>query len=533
MRVQLLRAALASLRAVRSRASLTLGLLGGATLLTGTWAWHREAAMLRPASTWDEAFYSVLGLFFFAGNRLGYPAGRVLRVVYHLAPFVSASALFEAFARILEERGHLFVGSLRGHVVVGGLGNLGSAIARSLDEARQLVVGLECQGDARSVDELRARGAGMVLVGDMTSPETLRRARVHHASAVFLTAKEDMVNLEAAFLVRRIAHGASHPVKVFTHVYDAALIEALDPQLRAVGQGSPIVPFNSYRIAARALVAELLRDGLVSRMRVPGTDLVLARVTDRAGDGAQEPVKRAQRLAEDRARLGRLLRLRPADGERPERFVVVGLGRFGRSVLEELQAHASPRPSFLLLDRAADACEAVVRQLPEPWRERVAYAVGDSAEASLRAQIAAFEPTAVLLCTDNDRQNLRVAADLRRQGLRTVARMFDRDAGLDLDRGLDAQGIAVLSLTRLFRAALPLLLQESRLLGCVDLDFNRTRALDHLFYLGRLSAEERRRMGDACVPLETLAEPGVLVPEELCLLWHDAAHRLDAGAHRA
>jgi Trk K+ transport system NAD-binding subunit len=529
VRVHLLRAALASLRAVRARATLTLGLLATGTLLLGTWAFHREGAKLQPTSTWDEALYSVLGLFFFAGNRLGYPAGGTLRVVYHLAPFVSASALFEAFARILEERGHLFVGSLRGHAVVGGLGNIGSAIARSLDEARRLVVGVEWQVDARSVDELRARGAGMVLVGDMTSPETLRRARVQHASVVFLTAKEDMVNLEAAFLVRRIAHGAAHRTTVFTHVYDAALSEALDPQLRAAGTGWPIIPFNSYRIAARALVAELLRDGMVSRVRIPGTDLVLAR-RERVTLEGPEPTRRGARLEEDRARLGRLLRLCAADGERPERFVVVGIGRFGRAVFEELQAHVSPAPEFLLLDRAEAACEAVHRQLSASWQERVTTLVGDCSDEVQRARIVAVAPSAVVLCTDNDRHNLRMAADLRRRGLRTVARMFDRDAGLDLDRGLDAQGIAVLSLTRLFRAALPLLLQESRLVGCVDLDFNRTRALDHLFYLARLAPEERRRLGDACVPLSALAEPDLAVPEALCLVWHDAVHRIDGTA---
>jgi Trk K+ transport system NAD-binding subunit len=535
MRDLLIRLVLALRLPLRARGGLLLFAAAAAVAIIGPYAFILEARAVGDHIGWGEALYDALGLFTFASNRFGWPHHPLLRFFYFLAPAVSASALIGAFGKLVAERGSLLVGRLGGHAVVGGLGNLGSTLARHLVRHGHRVIAIERHEEAPGVAELRGQAAATVVVGDMTSSLTLRRARCHRAASVFFTAPSDVANLDAAFHVRRLAREAqvAHPPTVYAHVYDAGLSEALEEHLGRVGEREVrIVPFNSYRFAAKSLLAQLVRDRLLEARRLPGTDgIVLARTRWPEGDAAlSEPRGAPAELAEDRRRLLAALRLAsldPGSAALPEdRLAVIGMGRFGRSVARELLDAAPPGARFLIIERSDEHYARSAAAFSDEERARFELYAGDATSAAAGARIAEFRPTAVIVCTDNDLSNLRLAVDLRRRELKAVTRMFDLEASIELGRGLDERGIFTVGLSRLFRAAIPILTHERRILGCVNLDVAHTPEVDHLFYLARVTDEERHRLGDACISLDAL--PGKVdgLPREVAFVWHRAVPHL-------
>ena len=528
--MQALGTLLSLLSRARARGPGVLAVASVLVLVVGVIAFGREARVTNTTVSWHEALYYTLGLFTFADNRFSYPRTGLLAAVFFAAPAISASAILGALLHLLEERAPLLARRFRGHTVIGGLGNLGITIARDLQNQRRAFIGVELHDDAPEVTNLRGEGAAIVIVGDMTSTDVLRRAGCHRAAEVFFTTPNDVANLDAAFNVRRLARqeGSRHPPRVYAHVYDVALGDALTEQLRArVAGDAPIIPFNSYRFAAKALVATLLRDRMLRAMRVaPG--LCLARTAWPDGDPAL--VNARESIDEDRRRLALALRVEPdAPVDSADRYVVVGLGRFGRSVLRELIDVAPCDTRFLIIERSRATFDASAETFSADERARFELCLADATSAKATSTVRAFAPTAVLVCTDNDLSNLRLALILHRSEVKIITRMFDLEAAAELGRGLDERGICPVGLARLFRMAIPILTHERQLIACVNLDVARTPHVDHLFYLARVTDSDRARLGRHCVSLDELprAEGVPVPPRDLALVWHRRVHDLD------
>lgn len=538
MRRLFLRLLLGFVRRARVRGPIALSVLAILITFGGTLAFLREARVRADPTSWHEALYYTLGLFTLQGNRFGYPHTALLRGIYFAAPLLAASAIIGALLRLVEESGALIIGRFRDHTVIGGLGNLGSAIAHNEAGQRQPFIVIERDESVPGVEGLRAAGHGVVALGDVRSAEVLRRTRAHQARQVFFTAPSDIVNLDAAFQVRRLAkqRRVRAPPTIFAHVYDTGLADALERQLHAQQAGvADIVAFNSYRFAAKSMLALLLRDQLVGSVRVaPG--LCLSRTSWPAGDAQLREVAAGEShdaaLQEDRRRLLRAFTLAgEADPGPAVRYAIVGLGRFGRAVVRELLNAVPASARFLLVERSAQALQAQVANFTEEEQRRFEPLIGDAIQPDVGERLHGFGPQAVIVCTDNDLGNLRLALDLKRRQVRTVTRMFDLEASSELSSGLDDHGIATVGLARLFRLAIPILTHERRLHMCVNLDMNNTPEVDHLFYLARLDADERRALGPMCVGLDELvrsaahgevAEP----PPELALVWYRAVKQL-------
>ena len=525
-------------RPLRVHAGWLLATAAALVVVLGPFAMLRDAERQHLDVSWDEALYATFGLFTFASNRIGYPQDLVARVLYFAAPSIAASAILGGFVRLLEERGSLWLGAFQGHVVIGGLGNLGTTLARHLERHRHSVIAIERRGDAPSVLDLRAAGGAVVLVGDMTAAGVLRRARCQHAARVFFVSQSDVANLDAAFQVRRIAgvDGIKRPPVIFAHVYDAALGDALEGQLHERHpHDARIVPFNSYRFAAKALIGDLLREQLLPSLRLPAG----ARLARTAWPESKVPQPQAthgpEALEEDRRRLREAFTLESEgdpEGVRPShltyrspapRYAIIGLGRFGQAVVRELLLAAPTGSRFLVVERSDAHLRAAMEHLDGADPSRFDHIADDATSSATLARIVAFAPTAAIVCTDNDLSNLRLAVGLGRSKLRAVMRMSGPDAS-ELSRGLDEKGVTVVALSRLFRAAIPILTHERRLRACLNLDFNRTAEVDHLFYLAEVTDEERTRLGRACVGLDELPkkEGTPPLPPNMVLVWHRA-----------
>ena len=93
--------------------------------------------------------------------------------------------------------------SLRSHVVVVGLGNVGSRVMVQLHDLGLPVVAIDHDAAAKGVRMAQERRIPVIL-GDATQEETLRAARVEACRALVAVTSDDVKNLEAALLARRL-----------------------------------------------------------------------------------------------------------------------------------------------------------------------------------------------------------------------------------------------------------------------------------------------------------------------------------------
>ncbi len=103
---------------------------------------------------------------------------------------------------------------VRGHVVVFGLGNVGTRVATLLHELRIPVVCIERDVNARGI--LAARALDIpVLTGEAPLEEQLRQARVRTSRAVIALTGDDAANLEACLEARALAPDVRIVLRLF------------------------------------------------------------------------------------------------------------------------------------------------------------------------------------------------------------------------------------------------------------------------------------------------------------------------------
>ncbi|MEM1415909.1 MAG: NAD-binding protein, partial [Myxococcota bacterium] len=340
-----------------------------------------------------ERVYFVAGLFVLGGLDLGIPTGpnparALLWVVYFLAPAITGGALVEGGLRLL--RPDLWVRyRLRDHFVVIGAGRLGHLFLEALlvkEGVRQRecpVVVVDAEGNDDLAGELRRRFGAHFIRADIRKPATHQMLALGRARGVVVLTSDDLANLEAAAAMQD-----QHPgLPVLAHVADLELRRELDA-LRGTAR-----TFNAHRLAAQRLFDVALRQHLAST-------------------------------------------------EAKDVIVLAGFGRFGQTLYEELLSHG---------DLCSEIHEVVVVDRHATLRSRyfaphvpLNCAVphhcidGDVADPEtwerLRAYVGDAVPPFIVLGTDDDTLNLRVALGLRRREgpePRIVARVFHASSFTD------------------------------------------------------------------------------------------------------
>ncbi len=354
----------------RAFALLAVFLAGWIGLLSGVGVTERD---LLDAGVAERAYYA-LGLFVLGGMDLGTPLGgpmhgRVLLwFAYFAAPVITASALIEAALRLIGPIA-LWVRPLRDHVVLGGAGRLSQLYVERLrrQNSRRIVVVVEQNANHPSLGELRDLHRVIVLIGDITSDDVLRRLRMDRAHRVLFLTGDDFVNLDAAAKVlARAPHLAG---RIVVHVSNLGLLR--ETAESSVARNCAI--FNGHEFAATHLVQE----HLLTRFR-----------------------------------------------DTPERdFVVLaGFGRFGQTVLRQLQLHAAG--SFghvLIIDEHASRNARVFEDHPgfsEDYRRTVMD--GDVLDPEIWRHVGQVveqdgRPPVVILGSGSDGTNLHAALLVRKQ----------------------------------------------------------------------------------------------------------------------
>jgi len=231
-----------------------------------------------------------------------------------LVPVVVAAVVEAAVnARIA-----LALGSRRGpdagHVIVLGLGNLGTRVIQQLRDLGVPVVAIDKTESARGTRLVREQGIPLII-GDASHPETLRAASVETALALLAVSTDDVVNLEAALQGRAV----NRDLRVVLRLFDGEFADRIQRSFGIASSKSV-----SY-LAAPAFTAAMLEREVIGTISVKRRVLLVAEVPVEAGsplDG--RTVAAAQRSGELRVIALAAGDGRPSWSPRPDRRLAPG-----------------------------------------------------------------------------------------------------------------------------------------------------------------------------------------------------------------
>jgi Trk K+ transport system NAD-binding subunit len=201
-----------------------------------------------------RVYYS-MSLFVLGGTDLGVPvrgSSAALSLAwfsYFAAPAITASALVEAIVRVLTpELWRLY--RLHGHVVIFGADQLSVLFARRLRERnpKTPVLVVEKRADHANLDTLRDTQKVHVLVGDFTNTDFLATLHLERASRVALLTEDDFTNLDTAAKV----------VSLYPELHGRVVAHVADLRMAGVLEGTEVSKhceiFNTHQIAAEHMV---------------------------------------------------------------------------------------------------------------------------------------------------------------------------------------------------------------------------------------------------------------------------------------
>lgn len=265
------------LRAVRSFATRKIGVAVLALLaVIAVLGWLNARAA---GVNWSDALYLTLVTALSGQDPdLNKPvAAQVMQVVLNLAglaliPLITAAVV----DGIVNARLALHTGRIQpdraGHVVVVGLGNIGTRVMAQLNDFGVEVVAIDRNPDARGAPLAHRLGVPLI-VGDAGLEETLRAASVATSQALVVVSADDGTNLRAALNAR----GLDPDLRVVLRLFDGDFAERVQ---RAFGIGTS--RSVSY-LAAPAFAAALLDRAVIATIPVGRHALLVTEVPVMAG----------------------------------------------------------------------------------------------------------------------------------------------------------------------------------------------------------------------------------------------------------
>jgi Trk K+ transport system NAD-binding subunit len=180
--------------------------------------------------------------------------------------------------RIEESLGRQRITGLHGHVIVIGLGTVGTRVIQQLVDAGREVVAVDKDEGNRRLGQLRALGVP-VIIADATLPQTLEAASLGNAAAVAVVTSDDLANLETGLAVRDQLGERWSSVPVVLRMFDS-------PFARSVRHN---FGFSSVRstaaLAAPWFVGAALGLDVLSTFYADDKPLLVARLTISPGGG--------------------------------------------------------------------------------------------------------------------------------------------------------------------------------------------------------------------------------------------------------
>jgi voltage-gated potassium channel len=292
--------------AARHRSGSFVALL--VLLVLGAWSFR----VFEPEAghSWGRAFFYTWSLMFGEAPE-ALPASAWLRVLFFVVPLLGLTICLEAVVEISamlrdRRRGErewcrIMAGSMKGHVVLVGVGRLGWRIYNILRRLGCDVAAIERNGESSFLDDVRREGTPL-FIGDARREQWLVEANVKEARSIVLASDDDLANLEIALDARRINPGIHVVMRMF------------DPNMAdKVGEGFGIHTAMSASAVAAPLFATAALQKDVTSSTLVGDELVVSQVWRVRRDGPLDALEVGELLR--RFAVG-VVQRRGADGRR-------------------------------------------------------------------------------------------------------------------------------------------------------------------------------------------------------------------------
>ncbi|MBC2904739.1 potassium channel family protein [Streptomyces cupreus] len=316
-------------------------------------------------------YLTLLDLFAIDDPAIGEPLSR--QIIQLLSGLAGLLLLPVMTAAVLEGLGTFRSASalrrpsrgLSGHVVLLGLGKIGTRVLGRLKELDIPVVCVEMDPEARGVPVAR-RLRIPTVIGDVTEEGVLEAAKIHRAHALLALTSNDTINLEAALYARSV----EPDLRVALRLYDDDFATAVYRTLRAAHPHALTRSRSVSSLAAPAFASAMMGRQILGAIPVERKVLLFAAVVvaghpqlegrtvaeafrpgawrilalDAAAPAERRPDLAAAHPADDEERPpGLVWDLHPGYVLRPEDRVVLAATRQG--LAELLRRHPRPHPA--------------------------------------------------------------------------------------------------------------------------------------------------------------------------------------------
>ncbi len=361
-----------------------LGLLWPSTLYLGYTGFSKYFSAHKIAATSLDLIYATIQLVVLESGDITSPIPPEVEVARFALPTLAAITAVTTLAILfLEQARQVRLRFTRNHVVICGLGRMGSLLANSYIDRGDAVVVIEIEDGNPLIEQVQARGA-IVLSGTATDSIVLRRAGIQRASSLIAVCGDDRVNAEIVIRAEQI-------VKKRRRKALYCCIHIVDPQLY-----------------------ELLVNKELGGQDYSSIRLELFNVFDQ---GAKLLLQEFPPFTPEN------------EGHRPH-ILVVGMGNFGESLVVHAartwsleHPAADQRLKFTVIDRDAERkCEVLsIRypQLPKRCEFHTLSIEFDSSEFHradfLFTAVKSVDFDVICICLDDDSQGLSVSQTLLRR----------------------------------------------------------------------------------------------------------------------
>ncbi|MET9953845.1 NAD-binding protein [Streptomyces sp. NPDC006339] len=233
--------------------------------------------LLTDADPVHAAYITLLDLF--SINDPAIDASVTQQILQLLSGFVGLALLPLLVAGALEALGtfraagalHRPPRGLSGHVVLLGLGKIGTRVLARLRELDIPVVCVEEDPDARGIPLARGLGVPVVL-GDVTEEGVLETARIHRAHALLALTSSDTTNLEATLYARTV----KNDLRVALRLYDDDFATAVHRTLRTAHPDALTRSRSVTHLAAPAFAGAMMGRQILGAIPVERKVLLFA-----------------------------------------------------------------------------------------------------------------------------------------------------------------------------------------------------------------------------------------------------------------
>ncbi len=204
--------------------------------------------------SWLNAFYFTITIMTTVGfgdlHLIDQPWGIKLFGCFMMVAGVAMLVIFFTIITdyLVKQRVEQFIGpkstTLRDHIIVVGLGNVGYRVAMRLHELGEPVLAVERDEDSRYISQLEPDIP--VMIGDASHRALLEQAGVGRARALVAATADDLENLRIA----QRAEAMNSNVRTVVRLFQSALAEKLGSSILGINR-----PLNPSQAAAATFVA--------------------------------------------------------------------------------------------------------------------------------------------------------------------------------------------------------------------------------------------------------------------------------------